>query len=93
MLSLRDKGNCPCPRCLITKKDISQLGMQRDRNRRITMVRKDTIASLQNIQMARGFIYGRSGYKVNSKVVENVLQATSQVPTEVLTLFFFMLIL
>jgi hypothetical protein len=83
MLSLRDKGNCPCPRCLITKKEISQLGTKHDCRRRIKNAREDNDHSLENIQMARKFIYGRSGYKVNSKAVEDVLQATSQVPTEV----------
>lgn len=84
MLSLRDKGNCPCPRCLITKKDISQLGTQRDRNRRTTAAREDTDASLQTVQVAKKLIYGPSGLKVNSKAVEDLLQPASQVPTEVL---------
>ena len=83
MLSLRDKGNCPCPRCLITKKDIFQLGTNHDRRCRINNAREDNDHSLENIQMARNFIYGCSGYKVNSKAVEDILQATSQVPTEV----------
>ena len=83
MLSLRDKGNCPCPRCLVTKKEIFQLGTQNDRKRRLTRPREDTEHSLQDIQMARNLIYGNSRYKVNSKAVEDMLRPTSRVPTEV----------
>jgi hypothetical protein len=83
MLSLQDKGNCPCPHCLITKKEISQLGTKHDHRWCIINAREDNDHSLENIQMAQNFIYGHSGYKVNSKAVEDVLQVTSQVPTEV----------
>jgi hypothetical protein len=68
---------------LVTKKEISLLGMQRDRKRRILNAREDTHYSLEDIETARKSIYGKSGYKVNSKAVEDVLQPTSRVPTVV----------
>ncbi|KAF8577949.1 hypothetical protein K439DRAFT_1648918 [Ramaria rubella] len=67
MLSLRDKGNCPCPRCLVTKKEICELGLQRH---------------LGDVNLARRFIYEKTGYKVNSTAVNNLLQPKSLVPTE-----------
>jgi hypothetical protein len=83
MLSLKDKGNCPCPRCLITKKDISQLGTLRDRKRRVENGRKDNDDSLKNIQTARKHIYKKSGAQFTSNTLERMLKPTSEVPTEV----------
>jgi hypothetical protein len=83
MLSLKDKGNCPCPCCLITKKDISQLGTLRDRKRRVENGRKDNDDSLKNIQTAWKHIYRKSGAQFTSNALERMLKPTSEVPTEV----------
>ncbi|KIJ48727.1 hypothetical protein M422DRAFT_247583 [Sphaerobolus stellatus SS14] len=42
MLSLRDKGNCPCLLCELPKNLISQLGLQRDREKRKYLARVDS---------------------------------------------------
>jgi hypothetical protein len=83
MLSLRDKGNCPCPRCLVTKKEISQVGLQHDRKTRQTRLREDTRLQLEDVALARKFIYQKMSYIVNSKAVENILKPRSLVPTVV----------
>jgi hypothetical protein len=83
MLSLRDKGICPCPRCLIHKNEISQLGKKRDHARRETHGRADTPPLRADIIRARQLIYDKTGYGVNSKAVNDILKAQSRVPTEV----------
>ncbi|KAF8583687.1 hypothetical protein K439DRAFT_1647169 [Ramaria rubella] len=82
MLSFKDKGHCPCPRCLVTKKEIHKLGLQRDRKRHVTRSCMDTCTQLASVSLARKFMYGKCGHKVNSTAVNNLLQATSLVPTE-----------
>ncbi|KAF8585213.1 hypothetical protein K439DRAFT_1646676 [Ramaria rubella] len=57
-------------------------GLQRDHKCCVTQSREDTHAQLSSISLTRQFIYGKSGYKVNSTAVNNLLQPTSLVPTE-----------
>ena len=83
MLSLKDKGDHPCPRCLVAKRDISLLGTLRDRKRRVATAREDNDHSLANIQAARKYIYAKSGAQFTSIALERMLKPTSAVPTEV----------
>jgi hypothetical protein len=77
LVAMRDKGNCPCPRCLVLKRDIYKMGQIRDLRSRITQART---YPRDNIQLARQFIY-KQGYGVSSAAVERVLKANSWVPT------------
>ncbi|KAF8585299.1 hypothetical protein K439DRAFT_1646644 [Ramaria rubella] len=63
MLSLRDKGNCPCPRCLVTKKEISELGLQRDHKHHKTRSCEETRAQHADVSLACQFIYQKNSYK------------------------------
>jgi len=81
MLSLRNLGKCPCPLCETPKELLHQLGMKRDRDRRIVKTRKDSPQSEYDIMQARKAIYGKNGYKVNSKHVDDILKESSRVPT------------
>jgi hypothetical protein len=86
MLSLRDKGTCPCPRCTILKPEISQLGTSRDRARREKQARSHDHLVQDEICRARELIYQRTGYAVNSQAVDNLLKSRSLVPTVASTL-------
>ncbi|KZT20578.1 hypothetical protein NEOLEDRAFT_1158607 [Neolentinus lepideus HHB14362 ss-1] len=80
LATLRDKGNCPCPRCLVLKNEIPALGQHLDMQRRNQRARKANGEWRRKVEMARGFIY-EQGYRVNSKAIERVLQPESLVPT------------
>jgi hypothetical protein len=63
------------------KAQISQLGMQRDRNRRESLVRFDDAERQGKVSAARKLIYGKKGRMVNSTFVEALLKDQSLVPT------------
>jgi len=80
--SIRNLGNCPCPRCLIPLSRVHNLGMPRDMMQRVTMARVDDSQRRSKICAARRIIY-ELNLQVNSAAVENLLQAVSLVPTVV----------
>ena len=75
-------GDCPCPRCLIKKTQIPEVGTKNDDKRRETALRVDTEPRRLKILLARDFIY-KKAKGVKSVAVERVLSATSMVPTAV----------
>lgn len=72
-------GNSPCPRCLITKDLIPQMGSVLDQNRRLIR-RVDDEGRQRKVQAARKLIYV-DGRVVNSEAVESILRSESLVPT------------
>ena len=84
--TIRDKGGCPCPRCLIPKQYLPGLGATSDTKLRTEQLRSDTTQRRGKIIQARDFIYNK-GYVVNSKNVDNLLKEESYVPTEVRSRF------
>ncbi|KII92299.1 hypothetical protein PLICRDRAFT_103761 [Plicaturopsis crispa FD-325 SS-3] len=81
LATIRDKGFCPCPRCLVQKKDIYLAGTRADIRVRVLMAKKSNENYCQQkVLRARKFIY-QDGYVVNSKMVENLLQGSSLVST------------
>lgn len=80
--ALRDKGQHPCPHCLVTFKEIPQVGTEDDRRVRIESARKDDGVRNSLVDEARRLIYGQ-GYSVTSDKVEDLLKAISAVPTVV----------
>ncbi|GBE88316.1 hypothetical protein SCP_1301310 [Sparassis crispa] len=81
LATIRDMSGCPCPRCLIAKKDIHQLATVTDMRCRHDTARVDDDGHHSKVQQARKFIY-ELGYIVNSTVVDEILKAESLVPTE-----------
>ncbi|TDL15717.1 hypothetical protein BD410DRAFT_732279, partial [Rickenella mellea] len=77
--TIRDKGQCPCPRCLIKKSDIPKLGTPGDVKRRQTLARRDDESRRQKVQEARDII--ARGYVVDSQRLNPLLQEQSLVPT------------
>ncbi|KAH9914268.1 hypothetical protein B0H21DRAFT_896115 [Amylocystis lapponica] len=79
--TLRDKGRCPCPRCLVTMDCVPQLGTSEDRAVRETLARKDDAERQLQVSAARDLIY-KDGYVVNSEKVDELLKEHSLIPTE-----------
>lgn len=75
-------GACPCPRCLIPKARIHNLGMTRDRQQRKTLRRVDSVDRRAKVATARSLIY-ENNYAVDSAGVERLLKEESLVPTAV----------
>lgn len=82
LASIRNKGKCPCPRCLIPLSDAHRVGTVSDRNKRTTKARVDDVEYRYSIDTARDIIY-RRGFAVDSDDVENHLREESLVPTKV----------
>ena len=80
LAGIRNLGTCPCPRCLIHKDKIGDLGTWHDQRRRETQLRHDTHEQRVDITRARSFIY-EDGMPVNGKAVDGLLKARSLVPT------------
>lgn len=85
LATVRNNGTCPCPRCLIQKKNISKVGQTRDSQTRLSQARS-YVGGLVN--QARDFIF-KLGYNVASAAVERLLFAASWVPTLVCFFLFF----
>lgn len=80
--AIRNLGKCPCPQCLIPLNRVHNLGMPRDMMQRETLARVDNLQRRNVVDAARRVIYDKN-FQVNSTGVENILQATSLVPTAV----------
>ena len=82
LATIRNLGGCPCPRCELTKDQISQVGTIPDDNRRTRLKRTNGTRLSWNIRVARDAIY-QYGKTIKSKVVEDILFPLSYVPTSV----------
>ncbi|KIO00575.1 hypothetical protein M404DRAFT_152488 [Pisolithus tinctorius Marx 270] len=77
LATIRDKGNFPCPWCLIAKEDFSCLGLQSDASRRFTKICQ---YFLDQILAAHNAIY-RLGRPIKGVIPEHYLKVFSLVPT------------
>jgi hypothetical protein len=75
-------GNYPCPRCLISKADISKLGTKHDRKLRDLKERVDDEIQQSKIRLVRDWIY-KGGSGIVSAAVERILGPKSLIPTHV----------
>lgn len=82
MASVRDKGRCPCPRCLIPLAEVDKMGTALDMRRRKTLARMDDEIKRFKVATARVHIYERN-VAVDNDAVENLLAGESLVPTNV----------
>ncbi|KAJ2925903.1 hypothetical protein H1R20_g11200, partial [Candolleomyces eurysporus] len=77
LATIRDKGLCLCPQCLVTKTKVPFLGMIQDMEARFGQVQTYL---WDKVQSAREWIY-KFGRGIKSKAVESLLKETSSVPT------------
>ncbi|KIJ27116.1 hypothetical protein M422DRAFT_785011 [Sphaerobolus stellatus SS14] len=81
LASICNLSGCPCPRCLVKKADVGNLGMKFDMNTRSDKMRTDTEECRDKVDEARKFMYD-DGYVVDSDPVDKLLKTNSMVPTE-----------
>lgn len=81
-MTIRDLGNCPCPRCLVQKHAIRNLGLVADMKIRRTKRRVDDERRQGRVESARTWIY-KKGKGVASKFIDAFLKEASYVPTRV----------
>ncbi|EGO24774.1 hypothetical protein SERLADRAFT_370017 [Serpula lacrymans var. lacrymans S7.9] len=75
--TIRDMGNCPCPRCLVPKSEIDKIGQVRDLQSRVAKTRS---YAMHKIKLAREVIYC-IGHSITSSTVDDILKNESWVPT------------
>lgn len=80
LASIRNRAQCPCPRCLIPLNRVHNLGMARDMTQRVTMPRVDDSQRRSRISSARALIYEKN-LQVNSAAVKELLRELSWVPS------------
>ncbi|KAL1658479.1 hypothetical protein GGF50DRAFT_67162 [Schizophyllum commune] len=78
LASIRDGGSCPCPRCLVHKSKLDQLGLRRDMATRVNAAR--TYLS-HAVSVARRAIY-EFAHPIGGTLVQTLLKPFSAVPTE-----------
>ncbi|KAF9046642.1 hypothetical protein BJ165DRAFT_1611041 [Panaeolus papilionaceus] len=77
LATIRDKGTCPCPRCLVQSKNLDQLGTCED-----TDIRSEyRTYNAKKVQRARNFIYNKAK-PITGTNVEALLKEHSFVPTK-----------
>jgi hypothetical protein len=84
LASIRDKGHCPCPRCLIPLSRVQNVGMPQDMMQRETLARVDNEDRRRTVNIAREIIY-KKNYAVDTDNVVTLLKPQSLVPTSVST--------
>ncbi|KAF7372464.1 C2H2-type domain-containing protein [Mycena venus] len=77
LTTIRDKGFCLCPRCLVEKGNVDKMGTPSDMRSRLTRIRT---YFWDKVQQARDAIY-KAAFAVTSDWVENILKEYSLVPT------------
>lgn len=80
--SIRDKGQCPCPRCLTPFAEVEKIGTPEDMERRLRLTRLADDTYREKVKRARNLIY-KKNHAVSSDEVEKLLQSTSLTPTNV----------
>lgn len=85
MASIRNLGDCPCPRCKIPLSTVHKIGTPQDKDDRRSKARIDDTTYRDNIDNARRLI-NDYGHLVNSADVERLLKPESLVPTSVRSL-------
>lgn len=81
-------GEFPCPRCLIPKCRVPDLGTKNDKKRRETLARVDNEDQRNTVELARERIY-KDGASINSKSIKDLLGPQSLTPTRVSVLVSF----
>ncbi|KAG8698606.1 hypothetical protein FRC12_008574 [Ceratobasidium sp. 428] len=81
LATIRDKGKCPCPRCLVPMDLVHKMGTRSDMHMRMKKARRDSRKRQKLIQQAKKLIFDKHK-AVDNKEVEALLQPELWVPTE-----------
>ncbi|KAG6916135.1 hypothetical protein DXG01_008326 [Tephrocybe rancida] len=77
---IRNRGGCPCPRCLVPMESLYRMGTMSDMETRASHVR-DHEVDRELVAEARAHVYGHN-YAVKSDKVELLLKPTSLLPSK-----------
>ena len=80
--TIKNKGKCPCPQCLIPKGKFHNLGSYQDQCQHLTLARVDDDSRWSKVDGARRLMYEKH-YALDGKAVDALLQGQSLVPTKV----------
>lgn len=78
---IRDKGRCPCPRCLMPLDRVHNLGTVPDMRQRQSLARTDNLDRRDKVTRARDMIY-KENKAVNNRASEELLKDQSLVATK-----------
>jgi hypothetical protein len=87
IVGIRNLGHCLCPRCLMPKDRVADMGKRRDMAQRDLLARIDDVDHRHHIATARYLTYEKN-YAVDSAAVKRLLQKDSLVPSAVCTHLF-----
>jgi hypothetical protein len=79
---IKQLGSMLCPRCLVPKDQIHDIGMKVEISRRDRLAQVDDDRRKQKVELARCLIY-EHGKRPKSKAVANILNSKSLTPTRV----------
>ncbi|KJA13356.1 hypothetical protein HYPSUDRAFT_115550, partial [Hypholoma sublateritium FD-334 SS-4] len=79
--SIRNMGNCPCPRCLIPKHRTHQLATRQDQRQRKSLARVDNLQYRVKTSSAHEIIYQKN-CSVDSVAIQRLLKPESLTPNE-----------
>ncbi len=82
LASIKALGRCLCPRCLIPKEKVPEMGTKRDMAQRDNKGREDSTTRHYDISMVRKWIFTK-GFPVGGAQVEKVLRPLSLTPHKV----------
>jgi hypothetical protein len=82
IVTIKDFGACPCPRCTISVEQIPAMGREDDRKRRKELRRRDDAERREKVDEARTNLYDK-GYAISGDYVDGLLKGHSMVPTKV----------
>ncbi|KAJ2933285.1 hypothetical protein H1R20_g3796, partial [Candolleomyces eurysporus] len=77
--TIRGLGDCPCPRCLVSKDNLDQLGTEADFQTREGQARRDDNARRELVQSALSKIF-HEGISLSGKAVDDLLKPQSLQP-------------
>ncbi|KAJ3510290.1 hypothetical protein NMY22_g16016 [Coprinellus aureogranulatus] len=80
IVSIRNLGDCPCPRCLVSADDIPMLGTPEDVALRESTRRVDDQARRKLVEKAQQLVH-KKNLSVNTPKIEALLKGTSLVPS------------
>lgn len=81
LATIRERGLCPCPRCLVEKKNADKMGLKNDMKARET---KPRFFFSEVVNLARCCLY-KLGYSISSTKIDDMLKPFSLMPTMVRT--------
>jgi len=89
IVSLRNLGHCPCPRCLIPMDRVPNMGMPRDMSQHVSLMRVDNVKWRIRVKAVHEAIYEHN-HGVGGVAVEKLLKEHSLVPAAVGGVFLIM---